>query len=196
MRTTRFAGILLALLALPALGSGEAEAQAAAEPSFLKAGTAAPDFTLPGATRWGALAEPVQLSDFKGKTVVLAFFPAARTRGCTIQMQTYRDEYMRVFNGGRDVVLIAISHDPVDALTSWAQDEDFPFLFASDADGSVYRSFGGVPGERGHLGRTLVVIDGEGQIAELLPRFREVDPTAYDQLESIVDRLQKAEDRN
>ena len=46
-----------------------------------KAGTAAPDFTLPGATRYGLLKDPVRLSDYKGETVVLAFFFKARTRG-------------------------------------------------------------------------------------------------------------------
>jgi peroxiredoxin len=41
----------------------------------------APDFALPGATRYGVLRDPIKLSDFKGKTVVLAFFFKARTRG-------------------------------------------------------------------------------------------------------------------
>ncbi|HEX6616972.1 MAG TPA: redoxin domain-containing protein [Gemmatimonadales bacterium] len=47
----------------------------------LEVGAVAPDFTLPGATRYGVLATPVRLSDFKGKTVVLAFFFKARTKG-------------------------------------------------------------------------------------------------------------------
>ena len=47
----------------------------------LEIGAAAPDFSLPGATRYGVLAGPVRLSDFKGKTVVLAFFYKARTKG-------------------------------------------------------------------------------------------------------------------
>ena len=47
----------------------------------LQIGAVAPDFSLPGATRYGILAEPVRLSDFKGKTVVLAFFFKARTSG-------------------------------------------------------------------------------------------------------------------
>lgn len=47
----------------------------------LEVGAVAPDFTLPGATRYGVLAKPVRLSDFKGKTVVLAFFFKARTSG-------------------------------------------------------------------------------------------------------------------
>jgi peroxiredoxin Q/BCP len=50
-------------------------------PKPLEVGAVAPDFALPGATRYGVLAEPVHLSDFKGKTVVLAFFFRARTRG-------------------------------------------------------------------------------------------------------------------
>ena len=47
----------------------------------LEVGQVAPDFALPGATRYGELTDPVRLSDFKGNTVVLAFFFRARTRG-------------------------------------------------------------------------------------------------------------------
>jgi peroxiredoxin len=47
----------------------------------LEIGAVAPDFSLPGATRYGVLAKPVRLSDLRGKTVVLAFFFKARTSG-------------------------------------------------------------------------------------------------------------------
>ena len=50
-------------------------------PPPLEVGAAAPDFAMPGATRFGTLKAPVRLSDFKGKTVVLAFFYKARTKG-------------------------------------------------------------------------------------------------------------------
>ena len=50
-------------------------------PPALEVGAVAPDFSLPGATRYGTLKNPVKLSDYKGKTVVLAFFFKARTRG-------------------------------------------------------------------------------------------------------------------
>jgi peroxiredoxin Q/BCP len=50
-------------------------------PPPLEVGAVAPDFAMPGATRYGTLRNPVRLSDFKGKTVVLAFFFKARTRG-------------------------------------------------------------------------------------------------------------------
>ena len=54
---------------------------AAQESSPLEVGAVAPNFTMKGATRYGVLANPIQLSDFKGKTVVLAFFFQARTSG-------------------------------------------------------------------------------------------------------------------
>ncbi|HEV8381016.1 MAG TPA: redoxin domain-containing protein [Gemmatimonadales bacterium] len=50
-------------------------------PPALEVGAVAPNFSLPGATRFGTLKNPVRLSDYKGKTVVLAFFFKARTRG-------------------------------------------------------------------------------------------------------------------
>ena len=53
----------------------------AAAPPPLEVGAEAPDFELPGATRYGVLAESVKLSDYRGQTVVLAFFFRARTRG-------------------------------------------------------------------------------------------------------------------
>lgn len=56
-------------------------AQEAAPETGPKVGAAAPDFALPGATRYGLLKSPVRLSDYKGETVVLAFFFKARTRG-------------------------------------------------------------------------------------------------------------------
>ena len=67
--------ILLALAAVPEAPAQEPETQP------LAVGAMAPDFALPAATRWGALREPVKLSDYKGSTVVLAFFFRARTPG-------------------------------------------------------------------------------------------------------------------
>lgn len=72
MRTASSCLIALALTTVT-------RAAAAQEP--LEVGARAPDFALAGATRFGVLQNPVRLSDFKGKTVVLAFFFKARTRG-------------------------------------------------------------------------------------------------------------------
>ena len=72
-------------LALPVAGVGSAGAQAAASAPAVAPGPAvndiAPDFTLAGADRYGLLKTPVRLSDFRGRTVVLAFFYEARSKG-------------------------------------------------------------------------------------------------------------------
>ena len=80
-RTSLFAA--LALAAVPALHAQQPAAPPAAPaaPPPLEVGAVAPDFTLPGSTRYGLLQGPVHLSDFRGKTVVLAFFYKSRTRG-------------------------------------------------------------------------------------------------------------------
>ena len=72
--------LTLAALALAAstAGAQQPTAPAAALPEV---GSPAPDFAMPGATRYGVLRDSVRLSDFRGKTVVLAFFYRARTKG-------------------------------------------------------------------------------------------------------------------
>jgi hypothetical protein len=72
--------LLLALTLAAAPAVLAAQRTASAVPP-LEVGAVAPDFTLNGATRYGVLAQPVHLSDFKAKTVVLAFFFKARTSG-------------------------------------------------------------------------------------------------------------------
>jgi len=67
-------------LAQDRAGTGTMTESATQNPP-LEIGALAPDFELPGATRYGVLADPVRLSDFEGKTVVLAFFFRARTPG-------------------------------------------------------------------------------------------------------------------
>ena len=64
--------------AVPVAAQQPQPGTAAAAPDV---GQVAPDFSLPGASRYGLLAAPVKLSDYRGQTVVLAFFPKARTKG-------------------------------------------------------------------------------------------------------------------
>lgn len=77
MRKT-FAAVILSGLALAPVG---AKSQQALQPPSLAVGDVAPDFALQGATRYGLLQKPVKLSDYRGSTVVLAFFYQARTKG-------------------------------------------------------------------------------------------------------------------
>lgn len=104
-------------------------------------------------------------------------------------MRAYRDQYAEVFNGGEDVVLIAISADPVEELASWAADEDFPFLMASDTDTKVGALYGAKADRPGLDNRNLFVIGPDGRIAYRAIPFQEVDPQAYAELAQAIDRL-------
>jgi hypothetical protein len=73
--------LVTALAGLAFGGQGRADAQQPTQGSPLGVGQVAPDFAIPGATRYGTLRDPVRLSDFRGKTVVLAFFYRARSPG-------------------------------------------------------------------------------------------------------------------
>lgn len=104
-------------------------------------------------------------------------------------MRAYRDQYAEVFNGGEDVVLIAISADPVEELASWAQDEDFPFLMASDTDTRVGGLYGARAAQMELDNRNLFVVGPDGRIAYRATPFRQVDPQAYAELGEVIDRL-------
>jgi hypothetical protein len=76
----QLAGSCAVALLLASTGWAQ-QPQPSAQPAGLAVGEVAPDFAVAGATRFGVLRDPVRLSDFRGQTVVLAFFPKARTKG-------------------------------------------------------------------------------------------------------------------
>ena len=108
-------------------------------------------------------------------------------------MHAYRDQYAQLFHGGHNVVLIAISADSADALASWAHDDEFPFLMASDTGSVVGRLYGAyLPAY--HLdNRTLFVVGPDGKIAYRAAPFREIDPTSYTDLGAAIDRIAGAD---
>ncbi|UCF39719.1 MAG: redoxin domain-containing protein [Gemmatimonadota bacterium] len=106
-------------------------------------------------------------------------------------MHAYRDQYAQLFRNGRDIVLVAISTDTAEDLASWARDDEFPFLFGSDAGAAVGKRYGAfVDRASGPLdNRTLFVVDGEGRVAYVAAPFREIDPTAYEELGEALKRI-------
>jgi peroxiredoxin len=98
-------------------------------------------------------------------------------------MHAYRDQYAQLFRGGRGVVLMAISSDPAEALAAWARDDEFPFLFGSDEGAAVAGRYGA------QRSRALFVVDPEGRIAYRAAPFREIDPTAYEELAEAINRI-------
>jgi peroxiredoxin len=155
-------------------------------------GDVAPDFTFTGATRYGLLRDAVKLSDFRGQTVVLAFFPGARTSGCTVQMEKYRDAYAKLFRNGANVVVIGISVDPDTALASWARDAHFPMLFASDtranSRGAIGTQYGAYDTTYKLEHRLLYVVGPDGKVSYVAKPFDVSTPNSYT---SLGDAIQK-----
>ena len=80
MRRSIMLAAALLVCGVPAARAQQAAAPVPQTPP-LEVGAVAPDFSMPGSTRYGLLQGPVRLSDFRGKTVILAFFFRSRTRG-------------------------------------------------------------------------------------------------------------------
>ncbi len=104
-------------------------------------------------------------------------------------MEAYRDQYATLFNNGRNVTVIGISVDPDTALASWARDEDFPVVFASDPDGSVGRLYDAYDARNKMDNRSLFVVGPDGRIAYVTKPFKVLTPSAYTELAAVVDSL-------
>src|SRR5215203_78137 len=99
-------------------------------------------------------------------------------------MEAYRDQYAKLFNSGRNVVVLAVSVDRDTALASWARDLQTPVLFGSDVGQAVGRKYGSIRG--GVDNRNLFVIDASGRIAHRMTPFNELAQTWHNVLESDV----------
>lgn len=184
--TLAMTALTAAVVAAPFV-STSLHAQAAAPAGLLQAGQMAPDFTVVTATRDGRTAEPFTLSKHRGETVVLAFFPKARTSGCTAQMHTYRDKYEALFKNGQKIRLIGISTDTDADLTAWAKDDGFQFAFGADTDRAVGRLYGAAR-EAGFHNRYLYVIGPDGKIS-YATSFRPLSQDAYDELDAEIKKV-------
>ena len=87
---------------------------------------------------------------------------------------------------------MGISNDSAEELGSWLHDEDFPFVFASDAgnNGATYTAFGGGLRDNNSVdSRAVIVVGPDGRIAGTIEAFNQNDPMAYEELAEIVDRV-------
>ena len=175
-----------AALSLGVVVSSSMQAQAAPAPVPLKVGDMAPDITITTVTADGRTAKPFKLSEHRGETIVIAFFPKARTQGCTTQMETYREQYEQIFQGGKKVTLIGVSTDADTALSSWARDAKFPFMFGTDESREVGKAFGASNGVSGFHRRHLFVIDPKGVISYVAAPFSQMAADAYTDLGKAV----------
>ena len=183
--------LLLLAVASPLLaqaapqGSPNSTAPAVAAPAM---GDAAPDFTLPWADASGPKAAPITLSKLRGKVVVLAFYPADYSGGCTIEMTKFRNEYKTLFGDG--VVVLPISKDSVSTHARWAKDSTFQFGLVSDTSGATATLYGS-RGRGNYFARTVFVVGKDGKVAWSAMRFNVNAQQAYDDLKTAVDAAKR-----
>ena len=113
----------------------------------LEVGSTAPAFTLNDAE-----GKPVSLSDFAGKKVVVYFYPAAGTPGCTTQACDFRDNINSLTSAG--YVVLGVSKDTTAALATFAADQGLNFPLLSDLDLAVHNMYGAY-GEKNLYGKTV-----------------------------------------
>ena len=133
----------------------------------LEAGQKAPEFSLSDKD-----GKTVSLTDFQGKKVIVYFYPAASTPGCTTQACDFRDNMASLQAAG--YVVLGVSKDKLPALQKFAQEENLGFPLLSDADLVVHNAYGAY-GEKMMYGkpvtgvlRSTFVVDEQGKIAHAL----------------------------
>ncbi|WP_288799613.1 thioredoxin-dependent thiol peroxidase [Arsenicicoccus cauae] len=129
----------------------------------LEPGDQAPDFTLPDDT--GA---PVSLADFRGRRLVIFFYPAAMTPGCTTEACDFRDSLGSLRAAGYEVV--GISKDAPDKLARFREKEGLTYPLLGDPDLGVLTAYGAY-GEKKSYGKTIqgvirstIVLDEQGRV--------------------------------
>lgn len=173
----------------PASPASAAPVSAAQQPALppppeVDVGKIAPDFTIELADSAGPVATPVKLSDLRGKVVVLAFYPADRSTGCTAELTKFRDEYATMF--GEGTVLLPISVDSIASHASWAHDMKFPFALGSDPQLTVAKQYGSWNPARQYASRTVYVIGRDGKILWRNLKFGALNESAYTELAAEV----------
>lgn len=138
---------------------------------MLEVGTKAPDFQLLDKD-----GQPVRLSDFLGKKIVLYFYPRDNTPGCTRQACAFAKSYPQFQN--RDVVVIGISKDSVASHLKFAQKYELPFLLLSDPELQAIQAYD-VWQEKKLYGkvsmgvvRTTYLINEQGNIEKVMPKVK------------------------
>jgi peroxiredoxin Q/BCP len=149
----------------------------------LKAGDKAPDFTAKDQN-----GNTISLADFKGKIIILYFYPKDDTPGCTAEACDFRDNYQSLLGKGFEV--IGVSTDDEKSHKKFETKYSLPFPLIADTDQTIVEAYG-VWGEKNMYGkkymgtvRTTFIIDGDGIIKEVITK---VDTKAASQ--QVLDLL-------
>jgi len=137
----------------------------------LKVGDKAPNFS-----QVDEQGNTISLSDYKGKKLVVFFYPAASTPTCTVEACNLRDHYKELKDKGYEI--LGVSADTQKKQSNFKKKHDFPYPLLADVDKSVIKAFG-VWGEKKFMGRTFdgihrttFVIDEKGVIEKVIEKVK------------------------
>ena len=143
----------------------------------LKIGDAAPNFSAQDQN-----GETIQLADYKGKKLVLFFYPKASTPGCTVEACNLRDNYQSFLSKGYDV--LGVSADSQKRQQNFRNKHEFPYPLLADEEKEVIMAFG-VWGPKKFMGkeyegihRTTFVIDENGLIEDIISKVKTKEHTS------------------
>ena len=172
-----------AISLLTALFAAVLTMPASAEDS-LAVGDPAPDFTLPDQED-----QPHALTDYRGRWVVLYFYPKDDTPGCTTEACSFRDNINRLI--AQDAAVLGVSMDDVASHADFAAEHELPFPLLADPEGEVVDRYGSLSDFMvvKFAKRHTFIIDPEGRIAKI---YRDVDPDEH--VRDVLDDLKALRD--
>lgn len=153
-------------------------------------GQAAPDFRLPYATQEQIYLKPeehMSLSGQRGKNVILAFYPADWSGGCTKEVCTLRDTFAELSK--LNAVVLGVSGDYVFSHQEWAKFHKLQFPLLSDHDHKVARLYDSYMENAGYNKRTIYLIDKEGVVRYVNLEFKAGDVNDYNRLREELTKL-------
>jgi peroxiredoxin len=153
-------------------------------------GEAAPDFTLPFATKDGVSPTNITLSSLFGtKNIVLAFYPADWSGGCTKEVCSLRDDFESL--GKLNAEILAISGDYEYSHHEWAKFHNLPFKLVSDHKNAVAKAYNSFNADNGFNRRTVYIIDKHGNIVYIDLQYTVKDSKSFDRLKEALKKLQE-----
>jgi len=157
----------------------------------LEIGSDAPDFILPYASPDTINFDGLRLSQFQGKKyVVLAFYPADWSPGCTTQMCNFRDNFRALDE--LDAEIIGVSGDYVFSHQAWIEHHGIQFKLASDHQHKVARMYNSYRPKIGMNKRTVFVIDKQGKISYINMDYSAGNPQDFEALQQHLASLSKS----
>ena len=157
----------------------------AAESDSLRVGDVAPDFSMKYATKDSVAAEPITLAALtKRGNVVLAFYPADWSGGCTKEVCSFRDNFSSL--SAMNAQVLGVSGDYVYSHHEWAKHHELPFALASDHDHAVGKRYASYSEKSGYNRRTVYAIDKSGKIAYIDLKYSPTDPASLDKLKAAL----------